>query len=191
MEDISVTGFSKIIEDGIAWSIESKENFFSIIVPVITLIATKKIGQVSFVWSLCLASNAFTWYRLYLNSQKVNNAKIKERQINVILQKYNFLASFLPLSYEQIQKDFQGFALSDKNEKINTEYHALRQKGILEACRILNLDPVQAENVWKGFQNLSDNDRYMAKCRMLLDLMPAEVKQIIAREKMEDEKKSK
>ncbi|NGX52114.1 MAG: hypothetical protein KR126chlam5_00408 [Candidatus Anoxychlamydiales bacterium] len=179
MEGVSERGFSQVVEDSLKWPLESKENLFSVIVPVITIIATQKMSQISIIWSLLVASGAFSWYRLYLNNQSGNEVKEKRIQKETFIRKYNLLTTYLPLDYTEMQKVFIGYELNEKDEKVKNEHYFQRQKGVLEACKTLSLEPQALENVWKSFpeKSVDSVDQFAARCRMLLDLMPCELKE--------------
>ena len=178
MASVSQRDFSQIMTESISWSYESKENFFSIIVPLITIIATKKMSEISIIPSLLIAAGSFAWFRLYLNNHGSNEI-IEKKSLEEKGKKYKLLASHIPLGYIEMQKVFIGFELNAKLEKINQEYYSPRRRGILEACKTFNLDPDSVENIWKSFPEMAVDslDQFNARARMLLDFMPNEMKE--------------
>ncbi|NGX48919.1 MAG: hypothetical protein K940chlam5_00514 [Candidatus Anoxychlamydiales bacterium] len=178
MESVSQRDFSQIMTESIGWPFERKENFFSALIPLITIIATKKMSEISIIPSLLIAAGSFAWYRLYLNNQSSNEV-IEKKSLEEKGEKYKLLASYLPLGYAEMQKVFIGFELNDKGEEINREYYFPRRRGILEACKTFNLDPDSVENIWKSFPKtaVDSQDQFDTRVRMLLDFMPNEKKE--------------
>ena len=121
MESVSQRDFSQIMTESISWPFERKENFFSALIPLITIIATKKMSEISIIPTLLIAAGSFAWFRLYLNNQSINEVKEKKIQAENLSQKIQLLSSYQPLDLTEMQKTFRGYELDDKGVKINQE----------------------------------------------------------------------
>lgn len=175
MEGVLQKDYSQIVTDSISWPFESKENFFSCIIPVITVIATQKMSETKFIFSLFMAAGSFAWVRLYLNNQSSNKVKEKKSFDDNLAQQHQLLGSYLPLGFAEMQKVFLGYELDEKKERVNVEYYSKKNTSFLEVCKAFKLNPEAVENVWKSFRG-TGVESTESRFRMLSDLMPEEMK---------------